>query len=878
MANLTCPRNTLNDAKRGSRGMSPSAAGLTESTSIEREAGSRSWASTRDGSRFGRIPPFESTPGIPPLPLPFRVVSRVSRAILLLGLILPAGAAHAQSSDPANAYLFPAGGQRGTQVSVRVEGENITSSCDFHLSPGRGVSAPAQTRDRMIGLSIAADALPGIVPWRVATNNGGTGSSSFVIGDHPEIIEREAGVRSLTPEPVKLPVTVNGRLNPQGDVDRFSFELRAGERFSAEVMAARLGAAIDTNVFVGQFGNPPSDITYKQLDATLKVFGPDGALVAQAEDTFGIDPALGFKAPKSGRYVAEVHHLAHLGMPQFVYRLTLARGTLVESAYPAGGRRGASASVALTSPAYAPAGDGDGQIGQLTQTVRFDAPAGQDSALIRIPLPDGSSAVAPFRIGDHPEALESEPNNGPEQANAVELPAALNGRFLTPGDADTYRVSLRKGELWRFDGWVERLGSPTDASLSVLDAAGKVLASNDDGVPRTHDPRLWFSAPADGQYLLQIREVGMSRLGERLVYRLEATPQLPDFEVEAAVEAVSAAAGGKAEINFTVSRHGGFNGEVTITAQGLPPGVTAEPLVVKANESKGKLTLTLASDAKPGSGPLRILATASGGAGQLVRSAAMPNATAPEAAMGAAPQTVDDLLLTIRFPSPFTIEADDSYVFMNLGTVYPAKVRITRAPGFTGPITVSMADRQPRDPQGITFHPTVVTDPMKTEIFVPMHLPQGPRGNPIVRTHVKAEAVVKDATGREWHVMQTSQKQVVLRTQAPVFSLEVEPAVLRAPAGARIPVRFKLGRTAVVGGAAEIRLTPSAGIRGVTMEPVTVPAGQSEAEGTLALAADAALDGEDHLSFEATTRRGDNSYAVFFRAEAELDLRPAAAR
>ncbi|MGV3719269.1 MAG: hypothetical protein ACO1SX_00035, partial [Actinomycetota bacterium] len=774
-----------------------------------------------------------------PSSLSIRVHPRDPRAILLLGLILPAGAARAQSSDPANAYLFPAGGQRGTQVSVRVEGENLTASCDFHVRPGRGVTAPAQTRDRKIALTIAPDAIPGIVTWRVATNNGGTGSRSFVIGDHPEIIEREAGLRSVTPEPVKLPVTVNGRLNPQGDVDRFSFELNAGERFSAEVMAARLGAAIDTNVFVGQFGNPPSDITYKQLDATLKVFGPDGELVAQAEDTFGIDPALGFKAPKSGKYVAEVHHLAHLGMPQFVYRLTLARGTLVHAAYPAGGRRGTAAGVALTSPAYAAAGDGDGQIGELRHTVRFEAPAGETEALVRIPMPDGSSAVVPFRVGDHPEALEAEPNNGAEQANPVDLPATLNGRFLTPGDADTYRVTLRKGELWRFDGWVERLGSPTDASLSVLDAAGKVLATNDDGVPRTHDPRLWFTAPSDGQYLLQIRDAGMSRLGERLVYRLEAAPQGPDFEVEAAVEAVTGATGGKAEINLTVTRQGGFDDDVTLTADGLPAGVTAEPLVLKGNQNKGKLTLAISAAARAGSWPLRLIGTASGAAGQMVRAAAMPNSTAPETALGAAAQTVDDLLLTIRFPAPFTIEADDSYVFMNLGTLYPAKVKITRSPGFTGPITISMADRQPRDPQGITFHSTVITDPQQTEVFIPMHLPQGPRGNPIVRTHVKAEAVVKDETGREWRVMQTSQKQVVLRTQAPVFSLEVEPAVLRAPAGARVPVRFKLGRTGVVSGPAEIRLAAAEGMQGVSMEPVVVPAGQSEAEGVLVLAPDA---------------------------------------
>ncbi|MCC2672957.1 MAG: putative subtilase-type serine protease precursor, partial [Armatimonadetes bacterium] len=462
------------------------------------------------------------------------LLARVSRATLPIAFLLSGSAAWGQASEPANAYLFPAGGQRGTQVAVTVFGENIASVSDFHLRPTKGIEAAKQTRERKVSLTLAPDAALGVVPWRVATTNGGTGSRGFVVGEYPERIEKEPGINARAAEPVELPVTVNGRLHPHGDTDRFSFELRAGQRFYAEVMAARLGGPIDTNIFVGQFGNPPSDVTEKQLDASLTVYGPDGAVVASAEDTFGLDPALGFKAPKSGRYTAEVHHLAHLGQPQFVYRLTLAPGTLVEAVYPAGGRRGTSGGVSLVSPAYHPAGDGDGQVGDLRQTN-----------------------TVPLRVGDHPELMESEPNDMPAQALAAALPAVLNGRFLTPGDADTYRVSLKKGETWQFDGWVERLGSPTDASLSVSDASGKVLTSNDDGVPGTHDPRLWFAAPADGDYLVQIREAGMSRLGERLVYRLEATPQAPDFEVEAGAEAVDLAPGGSVEITVSVRRLGG---------------------------------------------------------------------------------------------------------------------------------------------------------------------------------------------------------------------------------------------------------------------------------------------------------------------------------
>src|SRR5205085_10429144 len=128
----------------------------------------------------------------------------------------------------------------------------------------------------------------------------------------------------------------------------------------------------------------------------------------------------------------------------------------------------------------------------------------------------------------------------------------------------------------------------------------------------------------------------------------------------------------------------------------------------------------------------------------------------------------------VWFPAPFKFDADDSYLFLNLGSIHQAKVFIERDPGFTAPIRLSVADRLPRNPYGIHFEPTVVTD-LGKEAFIPMVLPQGPRGNEISRTHVKAEAIVKDAEGREWHVLQTAKKNTVCRCQAPLLSLSVQP-------------------------------------------------------------------------------------------------------
>ena len=780
--------------------------------------------------------------------------------------ILWGSSAGAQSSQPNHAYLFPAGGQRGTKVVARIHGENVTTLCDFHLVDKRGVTAPAQARGRQVELSIAADAILGVVRWRIGTAQGGTGGRAFVIGDFPEIVERELGVQDESAPVVQLPVTVNGRINPAGDVDRFSVDLKAGERFSAEVIAARLGGPIDTNVFVGQFGNPTKDITYKQLDASLEIYGPDGKLLAQDEDTFGVDPAVGLVAPATGRYVIAVHHLAHLGRPQFVYRLNLSHRALAEAVYPAGGQRGTTVNVQVLGrglPAKQPG------MGQARYSVKLFAAPGQSTVPARLIDDEGGSTPFVLRVGEYPELLEVEPNGRIDQAMPVELPATLNGQFLTAGDTDTYRFDLRKGEVYRFEAWVERLGSPTDATLAILDANGRTLASNDD-TPGSHDPRLWFTAPADGSYLLQIRDAGLSRMGSRLVYRLEAWPQEANFTVGAGPEAANVAPGGTVDLAVTVERSGGFGGDVTFSAVGLPPGVSVQSLTLKGNQAKGKLRLEVAKEAKPGSWPIQLLARGDIEGREVTRRAVVRLGNAAALAVGSAPGQADSLLLTILYPVPFQIAADDSYVFMNLGTVYPAKINVTREAGFTAPLKFTMADRQPRNPFGITFPEMTVTD-QSPEVFFPMWLPQGPRGNIIVRVYVKAEAVVKAADGREWHLLHTSPKQVVLRTVAPLLSLSVEPRALRVRRGETVRVVLRAGRTAKVSGPAMIRLRAPEGMRGITMEPVALPAGVSEAVGIFKIAPDAELGPRPQVRLEITAKQ-NNGYTVFYLADLGLDL------
>ena len=93
-------------------------------------------------------------------------------------------------------------------------------------------------------VTIAADAPPGPRAWRVWTAQGAAGSLPFVVGDLPEIVEREADGDPV-PTPVTLPLTINGRIFPREDVDLWTFPLSAGQVLTARVDAGRLGSPLD---------------------------------------------------------------------------------------------------------------------------------------------------------------------------------------------------------------------------------------------------------------------------------------------------------------------------------------------------------------------------------------------------------------------------------------------------------------------------------------------------------------------------------------------------------------------------------------------------------------------------------------------------------
>ncbi len=118
--------------------------------------------------------------------------------------------------------------------------------------------------------------------------------------------------------------------------------------------------------------------------------------------------------------------------------------------------------------------------------------------------PDGVSEPRLFLVTSSPAIAEVEPNDAPDQAQAITpLPAIVEGRLGKRDDIDQFTVSLRAGQTLVAQVEAFVLASPLDAALRLRNAAGSVVAWNhDDGY--TLDPLLHFTAPADASYRLEL--------------------------------------------------------------------------------------------------------------------------------------------------------------------------------------------------------------------------------------------------------------------------------------------------------------------------------------------------------------------------------------
>lgn len=218
--------------------------------------------------------------------------------------------------------VFPAGGQRGTEFEVSVSGNldpwPVVVVCD----EARVTFAPDEKQKGSYQVKIGAEVEPGAYLLRFSNADGVAAPRQFVVGLAAE--RAQAGSEVMTVPVADFPLTVNGKLESGGDVDRFAIELQAGQRLVADVAAYSLDSP---------------------LDPLLHVRGPLGQQLAFNHDAtrLGLDPRLVFEAPAAGNYELQLSAFAYppqanirfAGGATSIYRLTLGQALPVIEVPPA---------------------------------------------------------------------------------------------------------------------------------------------------------------------------------------------------------------------------------------------------------------------------------------------------------------------------------------------------------------------------------------------------------------------------------------------------------------------------------------------------------------------------------------------------------------
>jgi hypothetical protein len=497
---------------------------------------------------------------------------------MLLAFALSCAMAHA--APPSLETLFPCGAKVGTTTSITATGKNLDKAKPHVWTDHPGIVFTLGDKAKVFSATIAPDVPPGPHLIRLFDAEGASDPHVFVVGKHDELTDTEPNDDHLAPQRIeKLPVTINGRLEKNGDVDTFAVQLEAGRTFSAELQGYALGS---------------------QMDPAMKVLDAQGVEVALSHDTHNLDPFIRYEVKKAGTYFVQLMAFAHppaadvtlKGSAGHIYRLTLTDQPFARFASPCAVPRGQKTKV-LTNQGEA--------FVDATQSPASDR-------TIAVPTADGEIVFA--ALVTSPVAMETEPNNESKTAQRLTFPFTVSGVISKSGDEDRYVFSAKKGASLALRVHAALVHSPLDASLRIEDASGKVLQQDDDADDANPDPEIAFKVPADGDYIAVVNDL-FRRGGAEFCYALETTAPAPQVIATLAANAVKIDAGKTAELKATVKIKGKLQGKLIARGTGLPAGMTMKETEVPAKGGEVKLTFNADATAAAASVPVEIVLTTS---------------------------------------------------------------------------------------------------------------------------------------------------------------------------------------------------------------------------------------------------------------------------
>jgi hypothetical protein len=381
-----------------------------------------------------------------------------------------------RTQPPTVADVAPTGVVRGKTATIQIEGSRLEGSSAILFSDpavtGKivGVKEIPQEPERRTGqnssidlgdrppknqvtveVSAAASAMPGVVRFRLATPLGTSNTGVLAVSPFDEFAAPtppapatpggpQAAPLNPATQLVKMPVTVVGAVTRPGESSVIRFDTKFDEQYVFQVVAGAIGSSLEPEMILRDGA---------------------GTTILDVHDSVMITPFV-----DGGRLSLEVRDYQHRGGPRYFYRLNAGVVPYVSGAFPLGFQRGKPPQVALFGA-------------NLLDHDRWSPSA--DATISAVP---GALNQIRLAVGDLPEVFEREGvprNDTPQTAQKVPVPVTING-VIAGGmtargavDRDYYRFAAKKDQRLLLEVNAQRLGSPLDSMIEVLDAQGRPI-------------------------------------------------------------------------------------------------------------------------------------------------------------------------------------------------------------------------------------------------------------------------------------------------------------------------------------------------------------------------------------------------------------------
>lgn len=646
-------------------------------------------------------------------------------------------AAAAQAGSPLFSRIVPGGGQRGTEVEVTCEGSHFEDATGLiFYDPGFEVVSVSDTTSSRFKakIKIAPEAGIGEHNVRVLTASGVGELRTFYVTPYRLVMQAEKpkGGAKAEPQAVELNSTIAGQL--QGDeVNRYTVELKKGQRVSAEVVGVRL---------------QPRDV----FDSILTVTKADGTKVIECDDSSLLlqDPVLSFIAPDDGTYTFAIKDSTNAAPGLSGYLLHIGSFPRPLTVYPVGGQKGEKLKATFLGDAAGP----------FSQEIQLPDKASESFPLFAEQKGEIPPSPNEIRVSDFPNILEVEPNNDWKTATPsnLPLPLAFNGVISEKGDIDFFKFYAKKGEEYDLTVWARRLRSPLDSVLAIYDGKGNRLALNDDS--GSQDSYLRFKVPADGDYELSVTDQ-LGHGGPTYTYRVEVTQAkpavafwLPTMTPNTQERMSVVVPKGNRYATLLRAKRDNFSGDLAIEAGHLPAGVTMAAGVMQAAVDTVPVVFEAAEDAKVGGSTFTV-------AGKPADNKPLESSVAQAVDVvnngNQKPYYIvvaDKLAIGVSEEAPFKLRLVEPKAPIAQTGVMTLKVIAERKPDFKGPITLALLYAPP----GVGTGGTSVIKEGESEGAVTL---SATAAAPIKKWQIAVVGANDPGTGNVWVSTQLSNLEIV---------------------------------------------------------------------------------------------------------------------